>query len=101
MIRALTPCLAIAGLLAVVPAWALTPQQEKMKSCNADAGSQRLTGAVRKTFVTGCLKGGSGAEAPKPLTAQQEKMKSCNADATTKTLQGKERRTFMASCLKG
>ncbi|MNI89987.1 Phosphate starvation-inducible protein PsiF precursor [compost metagenome] len=36
---------------------ALTPQQQKMKDCNAKAGDQKLTGDARKTFMSTCLKG--------------------------------------------
>lgn len=36
-------------------------QQEKMKSCNADAKAKALKGAERKTFMSSCLKGGSAA----------------------------------------
>ncbi|MNN92320.1 Phosphate starvation-inducible protein PsiF precursor [compost metagenome] len=35
---------------------ALTPQQEKMKTCNATAATQALTGEARKTFMSDCLK---------------------------------------------
>jgi hypothetical protein len=41
---------------AVPAATALTPQQEKMKSCNADAASKTLKGDARKTFMSDCLK---------------------------------------------
>ena len=34
----------------------LTPQQEKMKTCNADAKTKALTGDARKTFMSDCLK---------------------------------------------
>lgn len=33
-------------------------QQEKMKSCNADAKTKKLSGADRKAFMKSCLKGG-------------------------------------------
>ena len=32
-------------------------QQEKMKSCNAEAGKEKLAGDARKTFMSTCLKG--------------------------------------------
>ncbi len=32
-------------------------QQEKMKTCNADAGTQHLKGDERKTFMSTCLRG--------------------------------------------
>ncbi len=31
-------------------------QQERMKSCNADAAKQSLKGDARKAFMSGCLK---------------------------------------------
>jgi hypothetical protein len=87
-------------LSTAAPALALTPQQEKMKTCNTDAKTKTLKGDDRKTFMSECLKSDS-ATAEKTLTAQQEKMKSCNADASAKSLKGKDRRTFMSTCLKG
>lgn len=90
------------------PAKTLTPQQQKMKDCNAQATGK--TGDERKAFMSTCLKGGTAAAAPaapamaaaptKPMT-QQEKMKSCNADAGAKHLTGDARKTFMSTCLKG
>jgi hypothetical protein len=32
-------------------------QQEKMKTCNADAKAKALKGAARKSFMSTCLKG--------------------------------------------
>lgn len=69
----------------------LTPQQEKMKTCNAEAGDKK--GDERKAFMSNCLKAGA------PMT-QQDKMKKCNADASAKTLKGDERKSFMSECLK-
>jgi len=89
------------------PAKTLTPQQQKMKDCNAQATGK--SGDERKAFMSTCLKGGTAAApaapamaaAPaKPMT-QQEKMKVCNADAGTKHLTGDARKTFMSTCLKG
>ncbi|MNR62692.1 Phosphate starvation-inducible protein PsiF precursor [compost metagenome] len=34
----------------------LTPQQEKMKTCNADAATKALKGDERKAFMSDCLK---------------------------------------------
>ena len=36
-------------------------QQEKMKTCNADAKTKALKGAARKTFMSTCLKGDATA----------------------------------------
>ena len=33
-----------------------TAQQQKMKSCNADAGKKKLKGDERKAFMSDCLK---------------------------------------------
>jgi len=78
-----------------------TAQQEKMKSCNAEATTKALKGDERKQFMSGCLKGGATASTEKTLTPQQAKMKSCNADASTKGLTGADRKKFMSGCLKG
>lgn len=40
------------------PSPAQLAQQEKMKSCNADAKAKALKGAERKTFMSECLKAG-------------------------------------------
>jgi opacity protein-like surface antigen len=41
----------------------LTPQQQRMKDCNAQATG--MTGSARKQFMSSCLSGGT-AEAKKP-----------------------------------
>ena len=81
----------------------LTPQQERMKTCNTEAGSKQLSGTVRKTFMTDCLAGktDTAATTEKKLTPQQEKMKSCSAEASSKSLKGSARSSFLSSCLKG
>ncbi len=84
-----------------MPALADTPQQEKMKTCNADAKTKALKGDERKAFMKECLGAKPAAAAPaKELTPQQAKMKQCNADAKTKALKGDERKKFMSDCLK-
>ena len=40
-----------------------TSQQEKMKSCNAEAKTKTLKGAARKSFMSTCLKGDAAAPA--------------------------------------
>ena len=74
-------------------------QQEKMKTCNADATSKGLKGDDRKAFMKTCLS--DQPAAPARTNSQQEKMKSCNTDATAKGLKGADRKSFMSSCLKG
>ncbi|MGE7958507.1 PsiF family protein [Pseudomonas sp. NPDC089530] len=92
----------MAGLLLCSQGFAATAaqqaQQDKMKSCNAEATTKALKGDERKAFMSTCLKA-TPAAAAVPAT-QQEKMKTCNADATAKALKGDERKTFMSTCLK-
>ena len=71
-------------------------QQDKMKTCNADATTKGLKGEERQTFMKTCL---SHEGAATKGNSQQEKMKTCNADANTKGLKGADRQTFMKSCL--
>ncbi len=73
----------------------MTPQQQKMASCNKEAGDKKLAGEDRKQFMSTCLSG-SG----KKMT-QQEKMTSCNKEAGDKKLAGEDRKKFMSSCLSG
>lgn len=80
---------------------ALTPQQQRMKDCNAEAKTKALAGSERKTFMSACLKGETVAAAPGAKETQQEKMKTCNVEAKTKSLKGDERKAFMSTCLKG
>jgi hypothetical protein len=75
----------------------LTPQQQRMSTCNTQATGKK--GDERKAFMSSCLKGEQPA-APAKMT-QQDKMKACNADPKAKTLKGDERKAFMSSCLKG
>ncbi len=51
-----TAAAAPATAAAAAPA-AKQTQQEKMKTCNADAKTKALKGAERKTFMSSCLKG--------------------------------------------
>ena len=73
-----------------------TPQQSKMKTCNAEAKGK--LGDERKMFMKECLSAKPAADAATGTT-QQNKMKTCNADAKTKALAGDERKAFMKECL--
>lgn len=87
------PLLALAVLFSAQGFAANTAQQEKMKTCNADATAHALKGDERKAFMSTCLK----KQVPQ---TQQEKMKTCNADATGQSLKGDARKAFMSDCLK-
>src|ERR671939_529102 len=97
-IRIWTTVATVSALLLAGPAFAqgLTQQQERMKSCNADAAAKGLKGDERQSFMSQCLKG----EEEGKLTAQQEKMKTCNREASDKKLKGDTRRSFMSDCLR-
>jgi hypothetical protein len=81
-----------------------TPQQQRMRDCNADATGMK--GQARKDFMKDCLSGkqaenkAAREERQTARQSQQEKMKACNADAAAKGLKGPERQTFMSGCLK-
>ena len=99
---------AVLGMLAFGGAYAgqaqSTPQQEKMKSCNAEAKEKALKGDERKSFMKDCLKKDAAKAddgASEKQKAQREKMKSCNKEAKEKALKGDERKQFMSTCLKG
>lgn len=75
-----------------------TAQQNKMKTCNAEAKDKK--GDERKAFMKECLSAKpAAAPAADGATGQQNKMKTCNADAKTKDLKGDERKKFMKECL--
>lgn len=82
-----------------LPVFAATPQQERMKSCNAEAAEKKISGEERKKFMSECLSAAKAAKDDKALTPQQQKMKDCNAEAKTKALKGEERKKFMSACL--
>src|SRR5919106_752987 len=78
-----------------------TAQQERMKSCNAQASKKDMKGDERKAFMSKCLSGDTAKKGDgKELTAQQKRMKSCNAQASKKEMKGDERKAFMSTCLK-
>jgi psiF repeat len=85
MLKKLMLAAAIGAL--ALSAQAQTAQQNKMKTCNAEAKDK--TGDERKAFMKTCL-------SAKKAT-QQEKMKSCNASASGKT--GDARKAYMKECL--
>ena len=89
---------ALTMILLSQSALALTPQQEQMKTCNAEATQKGLKGPERQSFMSQCLAAKPDTPAS-TLTPQQEKMKKCNAEANAKELKGPKRREFIQSCL--
>ncbi len=96
------PVLLLVLVLAGTPVFAQnTPQQEKMKTCNADAAKKELKGDQRQAFMKDCLAAKTEAkEEMRAMTPQQQQMKKCNADAGARKLKGGERKKFMSECLK-
>ena len=82
------------------PTAAQKKQQERMKSCNDQAGAKKMEGDARKKFMSTCLKGGS-AKKDEKMTPQQARMKDCNKQASDKKMAGDDRKKFMSTCLKG
>jgi hypothetical protein len=102
--RITTLCAAVAlGLLCGLPASAATPQQEKMKTCNADFKATGKPGSEHKAFMKTCLSAkaapAEAAASASPQKAQQNKMKTCSADFKATGKPGGERKAFMKECL--
>ena len=68
-----------------------SPQQSRMKTCNAEAQGKK--GDERRTFMKECLAG----KKDEGRAAQQDRMKACNAEAQGKT--GDARKAFIKECL--
>jgi glucose/arabinose dehydrogenase len=90
--------LTLAGLFACGTAFAadtkaadakMTPQQEKMKTCNADAAGK--TGDERKAFMKTCL-------SAKPAK-KESKIAMCNKKPAG--LNAEERKKAQSECMKG
>ena len=111
--------LIIAALPVVAADKPATPQQQRMRDCNADA--KDMKGQERKDFMKQCLSGKQSANKTSreerraenqtarderradnqaARQTQQDRMKTCNADATAKGLKGDVRKAFMSDCLK-
>jgi hypothetical protein len=88
------------ALFAAGPALAVS-QQDKMKTCNAEAAKKDLKGDERKKFMSECLSAAAPEPEKKELSSSQERMKNCNADAKNKNLSGDARKKFMSDCLSG
>ncbi|MBK1657986.1 PsiF family protein [Paracraurococcus ruber] len=90
------------------PSPAQQAQQERMRSCNTEAGTRNLAGEARRSFMSECL---AGRMPPPPVAtgnppnpaqqAQQDRMRTCNAEAGSRNLAGEARRGFMSECLSG
>ncbi len=94
--------LAILLCAAALSANAANSQNNKMKTCSAQAKEQMLKGDAHKAYMKTCLSA-AGAAAPaapaKTLTPQQQKMADCSHDPKAKALHGTDRKAYMKTCL--
>ncbi|MEY4729234.1 MAG: hypothetical protein RL020_392 [Pseudomonadota bacterium] len=77
-------------------------QQEKMKSCSAEAKASGKIGPDRKPFMKQCMRGGmSDTEVKEKRAMRKEKNKSCRAEAKASGKKGAERKAMVKSCMAG
>ncbi len=80
----------LSGLCLIASAHAeektLTPQQQRMTTCNQQATSQSLKGDARKTYMSDCLKNGTTKPGEKSLTPQQQKCASAMPERHSRCL---------------
>jgi hypothetical protein len=69
-----------------------TPQQDKMKACNAEAKTNGKKGDERKAFMKECLSGGAAAPAAAPAAA------ACEKSAADKKLHGAAAKAHIKKC---
>lgn len=75
-------------------------QQEKMKSCSAEAKATGKIGPDRKPFMKQCMRGGmTDVEVKAKRAAKKEKSKACRAEAKASGKKGAERKAMVKSCL--
>ena len=73
------------------PSPAQAAQQQRMTSCNEEAGQRNLSGDARKSYMSACLSGKMN---------QTTLMKVCNSQATQDKLSSDARKTYLGTCLK-
>ena len=96
--------LAILLCAAALGANAANSQNNKMKTCSAQAKEQALKGDAHKAYMKTCLSAGGAAAAAAPapakmLTPQQQKMADCSHDPKAKAMHGADRKAYMKTCL--
>ena len=70
-----------------------TPQQDKMKACNAEAKEKDKKGDDRKAFMKECLSAKPAADAAAPATA------ACDKSAADKKLHGAAAKSHIKKCM--
>jgi hypothetical protein len=72
-----------------------TPQQDKMKSCNAEAKDKK--GDERKAFMKECLSAKPAADAAKPVADAASP--ACEKSAADKKLHGAAAKSHIKKCM--
>jgi hypothetical protein len=85
------PALADSTTPAKPPSSAQLTQQERMKTCNADASARKFKGQARQDYMSACLSG---------KASQTNLMKVCNEQATQDKLSTDARKSYVSACLK-
>src|SRR5690242_4448122 len=73
------------------PSPAQAAQQQRMTTCNEEAGQRNLSGDARKSYMSSCLSG---------KMSQTTLMKVCNNQATQDKLSSDARKSYLGTCLK-
>ena len=73
-----------------------TPQQDKMKACNAEAKTNGKKGDERKAFMKECLSAGAAASAP---AAAAPANAACEKSAADKKLHGAAAKSHIKKCV--
>ncbi|MGB8338600.1 MAG: PsiF family protein [Burkholderiales bacterium] len=75
-------------------------QQEKMKTCSAEAKASGKIGPDRKPFMKQCMRGGmTDDEVKAKRAAKKEKSKACRAEAKASGKKGAEKKAMVKSCM--
>ena len=67
----------------------LTPQQQRMRTCNTEADGKALKGGDRNHFIRACLKGAKSNG--HRMTPRQKQNQACSEQAKKQGLEGAER----------
>lgn len=90
--------LALAAQSGFAASEAQKAQQEKMKSCNAEAKTKSLAGDARKDFMKNCLSGSTTADAKEAKAAPNSQCEEKAVSKSGKPLAGTAKAAFMKKC---
>lgn len=88
-------CVSFLAVGAQAASEAQKAQQEKMKTCNAEAKAKDMKGDARKAFMKDCLSAKGGEAKPEPAKAPNA---NCESMAQEKKLAGAAKGAFIKKC---